>query len=76
MEELMDFIHELRQGDRIRAAEKKGVAEGVAIGEDKGVIKTIRTFLENRSKSRNLNIREIAADFGVDETLIRSLMPA
>ena len=68
MEELMDFIHELRQQDRIRAAEKRG--------EAKGVIKTIRTFLENRSKSRNLNTREIAAIFEVDETLIRSLMPA
>ena len=64
MEELMDFIHELRQGDRIRAAEKKGITE------------TIRTFLENRPKNLNLNVGETAAIFGVDETLIRSLMPA
>ena len=80
MEELMDFITELHNGDREERAREKGVKIGVKIGVEKGAkeatLKTIKTFIENCPKDFNKSAPEIAALFDVDENIVKPLLPA
>jgi len=72
MDELMDFISELHQGDRERAAKE----EGIEIGEGKGIAKAIRAFIANNPNAKRMSSQEIAATFNTEEPLVKSIMTA
>lgn len=74
MEEVMDFIYDLHQEDRIKEATRKGIAKGKAEGKAEGLITAIKSFIENRPKGRRLTASETALLFGVDEALVRPLL--
>jgi hypothetical protein len=68
MEELMDFITELHNRDR----EERAFKQGFRIG----TLKTIKKFLENCPNNFKKSAPEIAALFGVNEKMIKPLLPA
>ena len=72
MEELMDFITELHNGDR----EERAIKKGGKIGAKKATRKTIKKFIENCPTDFNKSVPAIAALFDVDENMVKSLLPA
>jgi len=87
IEEVLDFISELHQRDRERAAWKEGFKEGKKAGfkegqriafkmaKQEGMIDAIKIFQSNKPRSWNFSCKEIAAMFGVKKSWVRPLMP-
>jgi hypothetical protein len=82
MDELMDFISELHQGDRERAAKEEGIEEGMEKGlekgmekgMEKGIVTAIRAFIAQNSTENRMSPQKIAAMFNIDELLAQSIM--
>jgi len=88
MEELMDYFRQLHKEDRQKEAERKaeargkkagkaeGKLEGKFEGKFEGKLEAIQDFISAHPKKLQLNIRDIAVMFRVNEKLIRSMIPS
>ncbi|GAB3366923.1 hypothetical protein GCM10027566_39110 [Arachidicoccus ginsenosidivorans] len=72
-DDLMDFISELHQRDREKAAKEERREVGRKKGVEMGRMEAIKSFIANNPKDFEMTCQEMAESFEVRENLIRFL---
>lgn len=78
MEELLQFMHELKAADQKKEIEKgqqiarqEGYTRGIEEGNEQEVLKTLKLLLDPNDKT--LDTAALAAKLGIKESLVQSL---